>query len=293
MIFRGIVLTAALLLAGCATLPDTPTTRGLELNKLVDAIQCELASVYRDAPATYSAELDQFVSKAELELRILNSVNASAEATIIIPTASVITTFSPSAGVDSTAGRISNLKFNMVMKALRQHHCARRQPAVADTSVEQAPHNLGLTNWLIAAISATQRPDQASLSTMSYAAEFVVTPGAKGTLGFDVVNWTPKGGTGISSKDTQTLNISFARIGGPDIMHVNIENWPTFELKAPSGGQQGGPPSSGVTVLQSRAPRPASSGRTFNPATEYRLDRELLQNRTPTIFGIPRVPIGY
>jgi hypothetical protein len=31
----------------------------------------------------------------------------------------------------------------------------------------------------------------------------------------------------------------------------------------------------------------------LNAGTEYKLDRELLQNRLPTIFGIPRTPIGF
>ena len=291
------LLAGTLALCGCATLPSTPTTRGLEISQVVDAIQCELASVYYRAPEI-SREMEQFTSKVELELRILNSTSATAEATVLVPISAGMATVTPSGGFESSAGRISNLKFLVSMRALRKHLCATNDLTVFPTTIAQAQSSLGLTDWLLASLTAIERKDQADLDTMSYAIEFIVSPKANGALGLELVNWTPKLAAGAGIKDTQTLNISFARNDGPPRPTlVKIVSWPagvrTPVLAPDSAGE------SNKSINGTGANHAAKTGKgkpnrvPLNAETEYKLDRELLQNRLPTIFGIPRTPIGF
>jgi hypothetical protein len=291
------LLGATLALCGCATLPSTPTTRGLEISQVVDAIQCELASVYYRAPEI-SKEMEQFTSKVELELRILNSTSATAEAAVLVPITAGTATITPSGSFESSAGRISNLKFLVSMKALRKHHCATDDLAVFPTTIAQAQSNLGLTDWLLASLTAIERKDQADLDTMSYAIEFIVSPKANGALGLELVNWTPKLAAGAGIKDTQTLNISFARNDGPPRpTSVKIVSWPAgvrTPVLAPDAASESNQSISGTAVNGGAERGKAKSRRVpLNAGTEYKLDRELLQNRLPTIFGIPRTPIGF
>jgi hypothetical protein len=253
--------------------------------------------VYYRAPEI-SKEMEQFTSKVELELRILNSTSATAEAAVLVPITAGTATITPSGSFESSAGRISNLKFLVSMKALRKHHCATDDLAVFPTTIAQAQSNLGLTDWLLASLTAIERKDQADLDTMSYAIEFIVSPKANGALGLELVNWTPKLAAGAGIKDTQTLNISFARNDGPPRpTSVKIVSWPAgvrTPVLAPDAASESNQSISGTAVNGGAERGKAKSRRVpLNAGTEYKLDRELLQNRLPTIFGIPRTPIGF
>jgi hypothetical protein len=291
------LLAGTLALCGCATLPSTPTTRGLEISQVVDAIQCELASVYYRAPEI-SREMEQFTSKVELELRILNSTSATAEATVLVPISAGTAAVTPSGGFESSAGRISNLKFLVSMKALRKHLCATNNLTVFPTTIAQAQSNLGLTDWLLASLTAIERKDHDDLDTMSYAIEFIVSPKANGALGLELVNWTPKMAAGAGIKDTQTLNISFARNDGPPRPTlVKIVSWPAgvrTPVLAPDAAGESNKSINGTGANHAAKTDKGKPNRVpLNAETEYKLDRELLQNRLPTIFGIPRTPIGF
>src|SRR4051812_32073576 len=106
-----------LLLAGCAAVTAPPRYDGIAVETIVDAIQCELASVYITNPK-YAGSLRNWLARSVLDLKVINEGNFS-------PTVTVIPNYSPGTlkvpiGPDlrDQSIRIASISFDVHMRDL-------------------------------------------------------------------------------------------------------------------------------------------------------------------------------
>src|SRR5262245_26413213 len=111
---------SGLLLASCAALPLPPEADGIFVDQIVDAVQCELASVYLVNPQ-HANSLADWLATTELRLKVLNIQEFDPSPTITaipaVRSGTLKVPFGPVLQDQST--REITLRFDVHMRELR------------------------------------------------------------------------------------------------------------------------------------------------------------------------------
>jgi hypothetical protein len=165
-------------LAGCAAVTEPPSADGVSVNNIVDAVQCELASVYRTTPE-YADSVRDWVAGVVLDLKVTNEAAAKPTVTLtpVITGGTLTVPIGPD--FDIQPMRQAEISFDVHMRDLKPG--ARAKGKLPDcsqyTGMPEAPDGLGLGTWLATVAVAAGRPDFASLHGAVYEVKFFVSRG--------------------------------------------------------------------------------------------------------------------
>jgi hypothetical protein len=187
--FRQILLAAmAVGIAGCAGVPPPPVADGIEVERIVDAVQCELASVYILNPK-YAPYVRDWLARATLELKVTNDSSYSPTITV---TPSLTTNLTVPIGPDLQDQSIRNavITFDVHLRDVQPNKYLTKKPSCPYeySGLPQALGTLGLGDWLSTIATAAGRPDAAALHEATYDLEFTVARGAHGGITFQNVH---------------------------------------------------------------------------------------------------------
>ncbi len=196
----AIGVCSAILVCGCASLPERPSQDGISVAEIVTAVQCELANVYR---ASGHAKLfDEYTAGVELHLKVTNDLQGSASASWTVPISANTLTASVGPSFGDTSFRDASLKFNVPMGNLKKD--VRRDGTLNEkcqrgmTGLPQASTTLGLGDWLVDTANAVSENGVADMTSSGYLVDFIVVRGANGSIGFKtsrvnaIASLTPK-----------------------------------------------------------------------------------------------------
>jgi hypothetical protein len=213
---------SGLLLASCAALPVPPEADGIYVDQIVDAVQCELASVYETNP-DYADYLTDWLATTELRLKVVNTQEFDPQPSITsIPAVSSGTLKVPFGPIFSDQSiREITLKFDVHMRDLkpenlrnRKKQKGRRMPNCAvpsSTGLPSAERTLGLAGWISSMATATGRKDYAEMTSAFYDIEFSVVRGVHGGFSFvaSAVEVSADGGS-IRKLNNNELKVAFS-----------------------------------------------------------------------------------
>jgi hypothetical protein len=221
--WRALIAGASsLLLMSCAALPLPPEADGIYVDQIVDAVQCELASVYATNPkhANYLAD---WLATTELRLKVVNTQEFDPRPSITaIPATSTGTLkvpFGPILSGQST--REVTLKFDVHMRDLKPENLrnrnkqkGRQMPACSSgnsTGLPAAERTIGLAEWISSMATAVGRRDYAEMTSAFYDIEFAVVRGVHGGFSFvsSTVEIAADGGS-IRKLNNNELKVAFA-----------------------------------------------------------------------------------
>ena len=114
---RTSILAACIGLAGCAT-PAPIEYDGIALNKVVDAVQCELARIYIDKHPFASVFDNQF-ARTRLQLKVTNQSVATSSLTMTPPQINSTITIPLGADLRDIAVRTAIVEFDVLMNDLK------------------------------------------------------------------------------------------------------------------------------------------------------------------------------
>jgi hypothetical protein len=259
MWYAVIVSAAGLLLASCAAVPLPPQADGILVDHVVDAVQCELASVYTENPK-YADSLMDWLATTELRLKVINTQEFDPSPTITaipnVRTGTLKVPFGPILSDQSI--REITLKFDVHMRDLKPENSrdpvkrkGRRMPdCFLDkyTGLPAAERTLGLAEWMSTMATAVGRKDYATMSSAFYDIEFTMVRGVHGGFGF--VSRTLEidaAGGAIKKSNNNELKVAFAS-DAPKIvaarganakqknnLELDIRTPQRFELRSSSG----------------------------------------------------------
>lgn len=212
----------SLVLVSCAALPLPPEADGIYVDQIVDAVQCELASVYRENQA-YASSLVDWLATTELRLKVVNTQEFDPRPSITaipaVNTGTLKVPFGPILSGQST--REVTLKFDVHMRDLKPENLrdpkkrkGRHMPACAPgsyTGLPSAERTIGLAEWISSMATAVGRRDFAEMSSAFYDIEFTVVRGVHG--GFSFVSSTVEiaaDGGAIRKSNNNELKVAFA-----------------------------------------------------------------------------------
>jgi hypothetical protein len=247
MMWHAVVAGASsLLLVSCAALPLPPEADGIYVDQIVDAVQCELASVYRENPK-YADSLVEWLATTELRLKVVNTQEFDPRPSITaipaVSTGTLKVPFGPILSDQST--REVTLKFDVHMRDLKPENLSnrtkqkgRRMPTCSPgnyTGLPAAERTIGLGGWISSMATAVGRNDYATMSSAFYDIEFTVVRGVHGGFSFvsPTVEIAADGGS-IRKFNNNELKVAFAS-DAPQIVAarggVNAKEKNNFELE--------------------------------------------------------------
>lgn len=212
---RFLICAGACFLSNCAAVPAPPEFDGIKVEQIVDTVQCELAAVFWDNPQ-YSPAVRDWVANVVLTLKVVNEV--AAKPTVTFTPALTAGTLTVAVGPDfnDQSQRIAEIQFDVHMRDLDPKTRPRpvgKMPSCRDpyTGLPQAPHGLGLREWVNTVASAAGRPDFASLAGAVYDLKFYISRGLHGGFTFQNAQVTvdATGSTASKSNDNHLL-VTFA-----------------------------------------------------------------------------------
>jgi hypothetical protein len=221
--WRAVVAgTACLLLMSCAALPLPPEADGIYVDQIVDAVQCELASVYRDNKE-YADSLVDWLATTELRLKVVNTQEFDPRPSITaIPVVSAGTLKVPFGPILSDQSiREVTLSFDVHMRDLKPENLrdpnkrkGRSMPTCLPgsyTGLPAAERTIGLAVWMSSMATAVGRKDFATMTSAFYDIEFTVVRGVHGGFSFvtSTVEIAADGGS-IRKSNNNELKVAFA-----------------------------------------------------------------------------------
>jgi hypothetical protein len=266
----GAVL-AACAVSGCAALPPQTEYRGVSVNDLVDAVQCELRLGSHDG-GQIAPNLKDHVASAELELRLTDTSNIGASAVWVAPTGPELLTASLGISSGGFAARTAKLEFSVELKNLHKKVCLHGR-----TGLPSVPDGLGLSNWVRSAFQAAREDDVTKVSEATYKLEFVLTQGANGGINVVSTKFRPAMiGGGASREDRHILTVTLARKAGPSTQQVEIVKWPAQ--------------ATAKTMSRSAGDKPKIRTFAVEPDTvdRFQFSRERLDRERPTNLQLNR-----
>lgn len=95
----------------------------MEIRKIVDSIECELAAVATsDDPDIQARDIMNWVAATDLDLTLVRSVGADGNVKVSAPTGLAVLSATPKVGIIDTDTRINHIKFaNSFQKAKRRY----------------------------------------------------------------------------------------------------------------------------------------------------------------------------
>lgn len=106
-------------LAGCTAFPSSPEQGRVEIRKIVDSIECELAAVATSDDADIqSRDIMNWVAATDLDLTLVRSIGADGNVKVGAPAGLAVLSATPKVGIVDTDTRINHIKFaNSFQKA--------------------------------------------------------------------------------------------------------------------------------------------------------------------------------
>lgn len=215
------------MLASCAAVPAPPEYDNIRVEQIVDTVQCELASIYRENPE-FAVAIRDWVANVVLTLKVVNEVAAKPTVTITPLLTPVITagTLTVVVGPDfnDQSQRIAEIQFDVHMRDLdpkNPRRGAAKMPLCAGgyTGLPQAAYGLGLREWVNTIAVAAGRPDFASLAGAVYDLKFFISRGLHGGFVFEGtrVKVDATGSTASTDRDNHLL-VTFAEDPKPKVV---------------------------------------------------------------------------
>ena len=215
MSLRGFLVGAGTcVLAGCAAVPAPPEVDGIKVDQIVDAVQCELADVFRH-DRQYSSAVRDWVANVVLTLKVVNEVMAKPTVTVTPTITAGTLTVAVGPDFDDQSQRIAEIQFDIHMRDLDPKNRSRSRGRLPDcggyTGLPQAPTGLGLREWVNTVAYAAGRQDFASLAGAVYDLKFFISRGLHGGFTFQnaQVNVDATGSSVNKSNDNHLL-VTFA-----------------------------------------------------------------------------------
>lgn len=226
-------------LSACAALPPAPHERGISVEQIVEAVQCEIGSAAASSKSLQKL-LSGYRAKAELELKLIDTSQAGANALLVLPSAPEVITASLGIGASASSSRKTTVSFGMDVQKLIQKTCGQ-----SPTGMPSSPSSLGLRDWVISAFSAADINDRVSFAEATYTLEFILAANANGGVSV-VANRIPNAslGASVNRQDTHTITVALSpKQGPPDPLEVTITNWPAGGVRQSAGSEKRiGPP---------------------------------------------------
>lgn len=249
-------------LAGCTAFPSSTEHGRVEIRKIVDSIECELAAVATsDDPDIQSRDIMNWVAATDLDLTLVRSIGADGNVKVGAPTGLAVLSATPKVGISDTDTRINHIKFaNSFQKAKSRYpdNCK---------GVDPSETRMGLAYWLMGSIKAIDKDD---LVGVSFTKQFEIVASASSRFGYTLEPVTnpvsADGGFGGSHDLTNRFTIALTPPPPPPVpakpIRVRVTNWPK---PAPS-------PTPTPTPLPPKNPDPKKSDefnlRPFNAPAE-------------------------
>ena len=155
----------ALAATNCASLPAPPENDGISVDLLVDAVQCELASVYENN-RQFSSAVRDWVVNVTLTLKVTDETESRPTVTITPVISPGTLTLVVGPDFNDQSQRIAEIQFDVHMRDLdpkkRSKSRNRLPPCIGNTGLPQAENSLGLGRWMSTIATAAGRPDFAT-----------------------------------------------------------------------------------------------------------------------------------
>lgn len=173
-------------LVACASLPNPPQRDGIEVERIVDAVQCELGAVWF---TKYGPSLRNWLARTTLTLKVTNDASTASTLTVTPPVASSSLTVPIGPDLQDTSIRTAVITFDVHLrdldpKVLKEKGLKLPSCPWPDTGLPQAQETLGLYDWLTTVANSAGRNDHADLNAASYNIEFTVARGLHGGVKF-------------------------------------------------------------------------------------------------------------
>jgi hypothetical protein len=216
------IIFIALSVASCATLPPKPEDRGVAVEALVEAVQCELKAASLSSPKL-TALLSNYQAKAELELKLVDTNQAGASGQFVLPVSPETVSASFGIGRSASSTRKTTISFVMDIKKLQTKPCNHLKSGLPAT-----PLTLGLNDWVVSAFNAVDDKDSANVSEATYSLEFILTTDARGNVSVTAFRIPASSlGGAITRQDTHSLIVGMTpKQGEPPPTKIEITSWP-------------------------------------------------------------------
>lgn len=204
----GLVFACGLL-GGCAAVPKPPIQDGIDVKTIVDAVQCELATVYHQRNGSY---LRNWLARVTLELKVTNDAalgEPTASALPILSSGTLAIPVGPDIG--DTSFRTANIVFDVHMRDLDpQKGTPPRNCNPAHSGLPQAESGLGLASWIATIADAAGRRDSAELYEAAYDLQFTLVRGVHGGLIYKAATIDVSAGSAFAKRTNNNhLNVVF------------------------------------------------------------------------------------
>jgi hypothetical protein len=215
----------ALLLGGCAIVPDVPPDFALPVHAILAQTACELQQAFRVLDA--APELKRFKAKQWL-VTVLLTPKTDTDVTLsggltrkTLSNPARFTTWTlsgPGAQVDDKAERSSAINFNFKSADLMVDKTLRCPPEFQ--SIHALAQHLGVGEWLYRTASAMAISSSVTIDKPVYNTEITIKLSANGTYTFTFPPGTNLAGFGGSYTLDEQLNISMAPIADKQTLKV-------------------------------------------------------------------------
>lgn len=227
---RVVSVICGLALAGCGTFPLNENEAKVEISKVKDAIECELAAVAADK-RFHNRNIPGWRVKATLDLTLVTSVGVDGTVTFLLPYTASQVTFTPGADLGRKDTSIAHLEFSIPIPAALERFKKTCLPGPDPSGTA-----MGLAAWFEAALLAIR--NDARNGGLSYTTEFEVTGNASARFGYTLlraINTVNANSAGAGGKagilGNHRLSVAVAPPPGkPEIIEVSVTNWPKMGL---------------------------------------------------------------
>jgi len=168
-----IALTGVSLLAlgACAYMPKVNADRRIEVNEIVNAVECEIVAAFKAVPLT----IGKWDVKSSIDLTLVQEADVNGNIVWAIPIANTLT---PNLGASHQTTTIAHLDFvTQVKKAMAGPAGSCRLP---DQTNDPSQTNMGLASWIVSTFSIGKERH----GGLSYTREFEITLNAGAKFGF-------------------------------------------------------------------------------------------------------------
>jgi hypothetical protein len=171
-----VVLFAALTSA-CATFPGSVGEGVIEIRKVAESIECELAAVASDE-SFRNRDLKRWKALTDLDLTLVRTLGADGRATVTAPYGLATVSTTPSLGVSGIDTSIAHVQFvTPIGKAVEKYgrSCSGTDPSET---------RMGLATWLASALIAINEDE---IIGVTYTKEFEILATAGARFGYTLI----------------------------------------------------------------------------------------------------------
>ena len=206
----------AVLLTGCAVPPRLPDDARVNVQEIVDRVQCELYDAYvyytqRHKRREEFVWLKDMAAAYSLQLSVDQVGGVSVSSDFIHLISAGTFTLGTGAGAKATTTRTAKLGFSLYLKDLRKPDSC---PEPESSKGLYFSGGTGMREWLDRVLESFDKSDQLYKqrpNTLSHQLEFIVAVDGNVSPSWSLRHAKPKGALNGSIKDTHTLTIALAK----------------------------------------------------------------------------------